>query len=35
MVPLSRFDNALDAKPLRFIAFYLLEGEQALIEMLK
>jgi hypothetical protein len=22
-------------KPLRFIAFYLLEGEQALIEMLK
>jgi hypothetical protein len=24
-----------DAEPLRFIAFYVLEGEQALIKMLK
>jgi quercetin dioxygenase-like cupin family protein len=29
-----RFDNASKEKPLRFICFYLLEGPQALIEML-
>jgi quercetin dioxygenase-like cupin family protein len=29
-----RFDNASIEKPMRFIAFYLLEGEQELIEML-
>ncbi len=29
-----RFDNASIEKPMRFIAFYLLEGQQELIEML-
>ena len=29
-----RFDNASQEKPMRFIAFYLLEGQQELIEML-
>ena len=29
-----RFDNASPEKPMRFIAFYLLEGQQELIEML-
>jgi len=29
-----RFDNASTENPLRFIAFYLLEGPQELIEML-
>ncbi|MGO9517620.1 MAG: cupin domain-containing protein [Candidatus Korobacteraceae bacterium] len=29
-----RFDNASTEKPLKFICFYLLQGEQELIEML-
>ena len=29
-----RFDNASDEKKMRFICFYLLEGQQELIEML-
>jgi quercetin dioxygenase-like cupin family protein len=29
-----RFDNASSEKRMRFICFYLLEGQQALIEML-
>jgi quercetin dioxygenase-like cupin family protein len=29
-----RFDNASAEKPMRFICFYLLEGQQELIEML-
>jgi quercetin dioxygenase-like cupin family protein len=29
-----RFDNASSAHPLKFIAYYLLEGRQELIEML-
>jgi quercetin dioxygenase-like cupin family protein len=29
-----RFDNASPEKPLRFIAYYLLEGRQELIELL-
>jgi quercetin dioxygenase-like cupin family protein len=30
-----RFDNASTEKPMRFICFYLLEGQQELIEMLE
>ena len=33
-VPIARFDNASATEPMRFLAYYLLEGEQALIEML-
>jgi quercetin dioxygenase-like cupin family protein len=29
-----RFDNASDTAPMRFIAYYLVDGEQELIEML-
>jgi hypothetical protein len=29
-----RFDNASETAPMRFIAYYLLDGEQDLIEML-
>lgn len=31
---IARFDNASIEKPMRFVAFYLLEGKQKLIEML-
>lgn len=31
---IARFDNASTTEPMRFVAYYLLEGEQALIEML-
>ena len=33
-VPIARFDNASATEPMRFLAYYLLEGEQPLIEML-
>ena len=31
---IARFDNASSIQPMRFIAYYLLHGEQKLIEML-
>jgi quercetin dioxygenase-like cupin family protein len=31
---IARFDNASSTEPLKFIAYYLLEGKQELIEML-
>ena len=31
---IARFDNASATEPMKFVAYYLLEGEQALIEML-
>ena len=30
----ARFDNASETAPMRFIAYYLLDGEQELIEIL-
>jgi quercetin dioxygenase-like cupin family protein len=33
-VTILRFDNASATEPMRFIAFYLLDGEQELIQML-
>jgi quercetin dioxygenase-like cupin family protein len=32
---IAEFGNASDSEPMTFIAFYLLNGEQALIEMLE
>jgi quercetin dioxygenase-like cupin family protein len=32
---IARFDNASSSDPLTFIAFYLLDGDQELIEMLE
>ena len=32
--PVTRFDNASSSHPLKFVAFYLLDGKQELIEML-
>jgi len=31
---IARFDNASETAPMRFIAYYLVDGEQELIEML-
>ncbi|GGA70573.1 hypothetical protein GCM10011507_22660 [Edaphobacter acidisoli] len=31
---IERFDNASDIEPMRFIAYYLLDGKQDLIQML-
>ncbi|WP_420236939.1 cupin domain-containing protein [Telmatobacter bradus] len=31
---IARFDNASATEPMKFVAYYLLEGEQPLIEML-
>ena len=32
--PIVHFDNASESKPLKFIAYYLLNGEKELIQML-
>ena len=34
-VVIARFDNASSSQPMKFIAHYLLEGDQPLIEMLE
>jgi quercetin dioxygenase-like cupin family protein len=34
-VKIARFDNASSERPLHFVAMYLLQGEQSLIEMLE
>ena len=31
---IARFDNASECEPMRFICYYLLEGQQELIEMI-
>ena len=33
-VTVVRFDNASETAPMKFIAYYLVDGEQELIEML-
>mgnify|MGYP005751024259 CR=1 FL=1 len=33
-IPIIHFDNYSDSKPLKFVAYYLLNGEEELIELL-